>query len=239
MVAAAEPRLSTGFAVSVLLHGAVIAAFVLLKSGSSAPMPPLYKVQLIAAPAGERAIGVVRDQPQPTPPKPTPAPPVAPVTKTPPPTVKAPPKPKAKTPPPPVAATPTPPTKTATPPAPAPAAGGGPTGGKGADVANVDTPGIDFPYPYYTQNITRRLILAFGQPKIALTAEVRFIIRRDGSVDPESIRMVTPSRDYAFNQQALGAVEAVANAKLFGPLPPGFQEDILPVTFRFSPNLSR
>ncbi|HTE44853.1 MAG TPA: hypothetical protein VK636_06385, partial [Gemmatimonadaceae bacterium] len=59
------------------------------------------------------------------------------------------------------------------------------------------------------------------------------------SVDPESIRMVTPSRDYAFNQQALGAVEAVANAKLFGPLPPGFQEDILPVTFRFSPNLSR
>ncbi|MEP6495752.1 MAG: energy transducer TonB [bacterium] len=238
---APEPRLSTGVFVSILLHGAVIAAFIVLRSGSSAPLPPMYKVQLIAAPAGERAIGVVQNEPQPTPPKPAPTPPVAPVTKSVPPTVKAPPKTKAppKAAPAPVVATPTPPTKAAPPPTAAPAAGGGPTGGKGADVANVDTPGIDFPYPWYTQNITRRLILAFGQPKIALTAEVRFIIRRDGTVDPESIRMVTPSRDYSFNQQALGAVEAVANAKLFGPLPPGFQEDILPVTFRFSPNLTR
>ena len=35
----------------------------------------------------------------------------------------------------------------------------------------------------------------------------------------------------------LGAVEAAANAKSFGPLPSGFSEDILPVTFRFSPQL--
>jgi hypothetical protein len=30
------------------------------------------------------------------------------------------------------------------------------------------------------------LILAFGQSRIALTAEVRFIIKRDGSVDPQA-----------------------------------------------------
>jgi len=233
-----ESRFSTGFVASVLLHGLLIAAFLSLRGGPPPPSPPIYKVELIAAPAGERAIGVVADKPQPTPPAPTP---VAPVTKTPVPRVKVPAPPTAKVKPTkaPVAATPTPPTKAATPPVAAPVAGGGPVGGKGADVANVNTSGIDFPYPFYTQNITRQLILAFGSSRIALTAEVRFIIKRDGSVDPESIHMVTPSNSYAFNQQALGAVESVARAKLFGPLPPGFQEDILPVTFRFSPSLSR
>lgn len=238
LAAIPEPRFSTGFIASVLLHGALIAAFIFTKSGAPAPAPPIYKVELIAAPAGERAVGVVQDQPQPTPPAPTP---VAAVTKTPVPRTKIPAPPKAKTKPTtaPVAATPTPPTKTATPPTTAPVAGGGPVGGKGADVANVNTSGIDFPYPWYTQNITRQLLIAFGESRIALTAEIRFIIKRDGSIDPESVHFVTQSSSYSFNQQVLGAVETVARGKLFGPLPPGFQEDILPVTFRFSPNLSR
>jgi len=133
-------------------------------------------------------------------------------------------------------ATPTPPTKTApakeeTPPA---TAGGGETGGKGADVANVQTGGLDFPYPFYIQNIIRQLILAWGQGAPRYDAVVRFTIRRDGTVDPESIHIVTPG-NYSNDRRAVGAVEQVADAKLFGALPPGFREDILPVTTRFTP----
>jgi hypothetical protein len=112
-------------------------------------------------------------------------------------------------------------------------------GGKGTDVATVETPGIDFDYPFYTTNIVRRLIQYFGNFNGSLKAEVRFVIRRDGSVDPASIRLVTPSGNYTFDQRALGAVEAAANAKAFGPLPGGFREDILPVTFWFSPQVIR
>jgi protein TonB len=235
--AAAAPRLGGGFFASVLFHGALVAAFFALRPPPAPPTPPLYRVQLFAAPPGQRAVGVVQE-PQPAPVTPTPVPPstkaAPPVQKSSP--TKARPKPTAKV------ATPTPSTKLAEPPktaAPAPTAGGGPTGGKGADVAAVDTPGIEFPYPGYTNNIVRQLILQFGQSSATYTAEVRFVIRRDGSVDPESIRLVTPSPNYSFNQRALGAVEAAANAKAFGPLPAGFREDILPVTFRFSPSVIR
>ncbi|MEO6878277.1 MAG: TonB C-terminal domain-containing protein, partial [Gemmatimonadaceae bacterium] len=116
---------------------------------------------------------------------------------------------------------------------------GGPVGGKGAEVANVDTPGIEFPYPAYTTNIVSQLIRRFGAMQGTLSATVRFVIRRDGSVDLESIAVVTHSGSYDFDLRAAGAVESAANAKAFGPLPPGFREDILPVTFRFSPSLNR
>jgi protein TonB len=234
--AVSAPRLSGGIIASVLLHGGLVAAFIALRPPPAPPSPPLYRVQLFAAPAGPRAVGVVQE-PQPAPATPAPTPPATkaapPVQKTVP--SKARPKPaKAATPTPPVKATEQPKQNT-----PAPTAGGGPVGGKGADVAAVETPGIEFPYPGYTNNIVRQLILQFGQSSARLTAEVRFVIRRDGSVDPESIRRVTSSGDYSFDQRAIAAVEAAANAKAFGPLPPGFREDILPVTFRFSPSLIR
>ena len=238
MSVATAPRLSGGIVASVLLHGALVVAFFALRPPAPPPSPPLYRVQLLAAPPGQRAIGVVQ-APQPVPvATPTPPPP----TKAVPPTQKTvPPKARPK---PPVAKAATPtatpkPAETPKPAAEAPTAGGGPTGGKGADVANMDTGGIDFPYPGYTNNIVRQLILRFGQSSARLTTEVRFVIRRDGSVDPESIRRVTSSGDYSFDQRALAAVEAAANSKAFGPLPPGFREDILPVTFRFSPSLIR
>jgi hypothetical protein len=50
---------------------------------------------------------------------------------------------------------------------------------------------------------------------------------------------VTRSGNYSFDQRAYGAVEAAANAKAFGALPPGFREDILPVRFRFTPSIMR
>jgi len=40
---------------------------------------------------------------------------------------------------------------------------------------------------------------------------------------------------YSNDRRALGAVEQVADAGGFGSLPPGFREDILPVTVRFTP----
>jgi protein TonB len=191
---------------------------------------------LFAAPPGERAVGVVQTEPQS----------LVKTTTPPPPTKLATPRPTAPVPKAKPKATP----KAATPPAepkpaeqpktnePAPTAGGGPTGGKGADVANIDTPGIDFPYPGYINNITRQILLRFqAHPTRPLTAEVRFVIRRDGSVD--GIQLAVPSNNYPFDAAATGAVEAAANAKAFGPLPPGFREDILPVTFRFTPSLLR
>ena len=77
MNVAAEPRLGGGIFASVLLHGGLVAAFFVLRPGAPPPAPPIYRVRLIAAPAGERAIGVVQPKPEPvvekppvTPPKP-------------------------------------------------------------------------------------------------------------------------------------------------------------------------
>jgi protein TonB len=233
VAAQAAPRLGVGFAASVLLHGGVIGLFLASRSGTPPPSPPVYSVRIIAAPPGPRAIGVVQDQPPAPVAKPT-APPPAPAPAKPTVTVPSP-KPARKTPV--KAATPTAEPKPAKPkPAePQPTAGGGPTGGRGADVATIDTPGIEFAYPGYSTNIVRQLITRFGDVSSRLKAEVRFVIRRDGSVDPESIHMVTSSGNYAFDQRALGAVEAASNARAFGALPAGFREDILPVTFWFSP----
>jgi outer membrane biosynthesis protein TonB len=232
--AAVQPRLGAGIVASVLLHGGLVAAFFVLRPGAPPPGPPIYRVRLIAAPAGERAIGVVQPKPEPVVEKPVPVTPPKPTPKKAPAPVKTPAKPTKQAP---TAATPTPsPPKTAEP---APTAGGGPTGGRGADIANVLTPGIEFPYPAYTDNIVRQLIKFFGQTTARFEAEVSFVIRRDGTVDPETIRFVTRSKNYSFDQRAYGAVEAAANANAFGPLPSGFREDILPVRFKFTPSIMR
>lgn len=237
MSAVAAPRLTGGIIASVLLHGGLVAAFFLLRSPAPPPAPPMIHISMVAAPAGERQPGVVQEAPPAVvePPKPQPAvttPPPKPKTATP--VAKTKPKPAPKQ-----ATATAPPKSSATPPTNAPKAGGGPVGGKGTDVATVETPGIDFDYPFYTQNIVRRLIQYFGNFSGSLKAEVRFTIRRDGTVDPASIHLVTPSGNYTFDQRALGAVEAAANAKVFGSLPGGFREDILPVTFWFSPQVIR
>jgi protein TonB len=234
VTAASAPRLTGGFFASLLLHGGFVALLVFFAAPRAmAPSPPLYRVQLIAAPAGDRAAGVIAPE---TPPVVSPAPVPTPKTQ---PKIKPPTKEKTK---PPVAKTATPVPQTKAPPkpeTPPPTAGGGSTGGKGTDVANVDTPGIDFAYPGYLQNISREVLRQFQtqQTRLTLTADVRFMIKRDGTVDPESIRLVTSSGNYSFDQKALGAVEAAANANRFGRLPDGFREDILPVTFRFTPSM--
>jgi outer membrane biosynthesis protein TonB len=236
MASPGAPRLSAGIAASVLFHAAVAVAFIFMTAhGREAPTPPLYKVQLLAAPAGPRAAGVVQ------PPDVTPAPPTpAPIPKSTPETKLAP-KAKPKTVTPPKKATPVAQPKTAPPKTEtaAPKAGGGAIGGKGADESPLDTPGLEFPYPEYLRNIAREVIHQFQtqQTRLTLVADVAFIIRRDGTIDPNSLRIAKSSGNYAFDQQALGAVEAAGNTKRFGSLPAGFREDILPVVFRFTPAL--
>ncbi len=232
-------------AFSAAMHLAVIAAFVLLRAAPRPPRPPTYRVNLVAAPPGPRQIGVV----QPATRAPIPAPTPAAAAPTPPRTAPAPATkraaaksaatptrgkaPKLATP---SAATTS--AKAAAPTAAAPAAGGGPQGGKAADVANVHIEGIDFPYPGYLENVVRQIAIRFKPPRGRdLQAVVAFLIRRDGSVT--GIRLTQRSGVYAFDTEAMGAVDAAANARAFGPLPAGFADDVLPVIFSFDPRLIR
>ena len=234
-----ELRLGSSLVWSALLHALVVAAFLFGRTHAPVPMPPAYRVTLVAAPAAPRQVGVVRE----TPPEPTPAPAVP----TPPPVARETPEP-ARMKAPPTKARPVKAPKTATPnarpttakpaptPAPTPRAGGGETGGRGADVANVRTEGIEFPYPVYLQNVVRQIALQFKPPpNSAYRAEVSFLIRRDGSVS--GLRLVARSGSFSFDQDAMGAVEAASRS--FGPLPQGFTDDVLPVIFSFDPRLIR
>lgn len=237
--------MSGGMVASVILHGGLIAALFILRPGAPRPSAPMFRVDLIAAPAGVRAAGVVQQTPAAPPDAAPPAPipttaktTVAPKKVAPNAKVKPAPVPKLATP------TPAPPTKAANPAdqqkkaGPVPTAGGGATGGNGADVANVSTNGIEFPYQPYINNIASQIIRRF-QTNGRLSASVRFVIRRDGSVDPNGIRLAETSGNYMFDQAAIGAVEAAAKANAFGALPQTFGEDILPVTFKFTPTLIR
>ena len=226
-------RDGAAFAVSVgasmLLHAAIVVAFLSLRPAAPPALPPIYRVNIIAAAPGPPARGVV------TPPAQTPEP-----------ETKTPPRPKSEE---------VVPIKTKTPPrrtprlatpsvsetrvdrnAPAPVAGGGETGGRGTDVANIRTEGIEFPFPGYLENIVREIALRFRPPRgSALKAEVMFLIRRDGSIT--GFRFVQRSGSFTFDLEAQGAVEAAASR--FGPLPGGFREDVLPVIFSFDPRLIR
>ncbi|HEV7992568.1 MAG TPA: TonB C-terminal domain-containing protein [Gemmatimonadaceae bacterium] len=226
--------LRTPLVLSALLHLLVAAGFLVSRARAPVATPPMYRVSLIAAPPGPRQIGVVREtppEPTPTPPAPTPLSRATPEPER----MKAPTKaPPARTP---KVATPNAGAPTTKAP-PAPKAGGGPTGGRGADVANVRTEGIEFPYPVYLQNVVRQIALQFKPSgNGALRAEVAFLIRRDGSIS--ALKLVTRSGAFSFDQDAMGAVEAAARANAFGPLPQGFTDDVLPVIFSFDPRLIR
>ena len=235
---------------SISLHAVVIvAAIVLARLTAPPPLPPAFAVELVAAPPGPRALGsvaagpTVPDDPAPTPPTPAPTVPDAGPTLAPrKPVVKAP---VVKAP---VVKAPVAPAKPVKPIAPRAGgavavpgktpAGGGPTGGRGRDVANVKVQGIAFPYPGYLENITRQIALNF-KPRAggALRADVTFLIHRDGSVS--DLRLLSRSGVYAFDLECMGAVEAVGQRRTFGALPAGFPDDVLPVVFSFDPTVLR
>jgi periplasmic protein TonB len=243
MPAAPAARTLRGpFTGSAVLHAALLLALFVSRSDPPRVSPPVYKVDLVAAPAGPRQAGVV------TPPAATPEPPPAPSPPAPTRPVEAPdampaPPTAKKTPPPrkqPVKATPSAEPAAKAPPAEkAPKAGGGPTGGRGTDVVSVRTQGIEFPYPGYLSNIVRQIALNFkpDNPNLPLSAQLSFVIQRDGSVT--DVRFVQRSGDYAFDLEARGAVEAAGSGRSFGPLPDGWRDDVLPVVFSFDPTVLR
>ena len=228
-------RLGGPLGVSVVLHASLVAAAFLARPGPPKAMPPVYKVNLVAAPPGPRAVGEVA--PTPAPPAPTPpAPPKRAATN--PRDMPAPAKVKATPRKPAAPATPIPDTKSAPKDAPPAKAGGGPTGGAGTDVANVKTEGVEFPFPAYLNNVVRQIAVRFNPRNPgALRAEVFFIVRRDGSIG--EFRFLTKSGSYAFDLQAQGAVESAGSSKAFGALPDGYVNDFLPVIFRFDPSVFR
>jgi TonB family protein len=226
-------RLGLPVTLSAAVH-IVMAAFLLVAARGSQSPGEVYAVNLVAAPAGPRQVGVVSDIPKSEPEAPLPKraevqPPkeTVPAVRRTRETTRAPSR-----------ATQVPDAKSARFDTPAPKAGGGDQGGKGTDVANVSTAGKDFPYPAYLHNIITQIALRFDpRQKQALSADVQFVIRRDGSVF--SISIVKASGSYGFDLEAKGAVEQAGAARAFGPLPEGFSDDALTVIFTFDPKIIR
>ncbi len=223
------PRAREPAGVAVGLTGTLIvhAATLLFLWGTVEPAdagPPVYAVELVAAPAPAPE---VKPAPEATP-RPTPEPP-APSKPDPKPPKPAPVAPK---PPPTQTAAPTEPTPRNTPPA-APAPGETPSTGN--DAVSVSTPGLEFPYPDYLRNIVEAVYRRWQRPggNAALRAEVSFLILRDGTV--REIRLTRPSGSFSFDLSAQGAIEAAGGADAFGPLPDGYPADVLPVSFYFTP----
>lgn len=218
---------------SALLHGSLVAlAMLVTRNSNTVALPPVYRVNIVAAPAGPRAIGTVGAEPSAakTPPATTASP--DPVIRKAPIDLPASKAPKA-------ASTPIESPGSVVKKSDGPRAGGGPIGDKGTDVATVRTEGIDFPFPGYLNNIVRQIALNFNprDRNTALRSEVLFIIRRDGSV--ANVRILKKSGSYAFDLEAQGAIEAASASRGFGPLPEGFRDDALTVYFSFDPKVIR
>ena len=230
--AATRIDVAMGFIVALALHGGAAAfLFTQAEARTAAPRILPMRTHMVAAPQGDISVGVVQ---APAPPTETPAPRAAERVpdsqKTTPTATKQAPKSTPKE------ATVTPNATKSTKAAPT---AGSEAGGKGADLANVDLGGTEFPYPAYQRNIVNRIAEHFRTNEKSLSAEVQFIIRRDGSVDPDQMQIVTRSGSYTFDNAAMGAIEAAANRKLFGPLPADFKNDALTVIFRFDPAIIR
>jgi outer membrane biosynthesis protein TonB len=109
----------------------------------------------------------------------------------------------------------------------------------GDDPATLSVSGVNFPYPAYLNNIVAQIYRRWQRPagNESLRAEILFLVRRDGSIS--NLQFVQRSGNFAFDLEAQGAIEAAGTAKVFGPLPPGFAGDILPVSFFFDPRTLR
>jgi outer membrane biosynthesis protein TonB len=223
----ARGNATIGIAGTVVVHAA-LAALLLVTVKSAPAFPPVYAVNLVAAPAPradtrpapEAVARPAEEKPVPTIPTPKPAqvqPKPAPVR---PPT----PTPQQRE--------PAPRTQSAQPPAP------GETPGTGSDAITVKTPGLTFPFPGYLENIYNQIYRRWERPLGSnLSAEVTFLIMRDGSMN--DFRFSRSSGNFSFDLSAQGAVEAAGNTKAFGPLPDGFEADVLLVSFFFSPAAKR
>ncbi len=109
----------------------------------------------------------------------------------------------------------------------------------GDDPATLNVSGVSFPYPEYLNNVVAQIYRRWQRPSgnESLRAEILFLVRRDGSIS--NLQFVQRSGSFAFDLEAQGAIEAAGTAGVFGPLPPGFEGDILPVSFFFDPRTLR
>lgn len=216
------PGFTVGLAGTLLVHAGA-GAFLILGVTPPEPTPPVYAVELIAAPAPTERRRLAPEA-VPTPPAEQPAP----VEPTPPrPAEDAPPEPVRRPPEPERDREPSP--QTLAPMEPLP----GEQPSTGTDVANIKTPGLDFPYPEYLRNIVNQVYRRWGARNRPLRAEVSFLILRDGTI--REVRFVRRSGNFAFDLEAQGAIEAAANAGAFGQLPDGWPSDVLPISFFFEP----
>ena len=211
------------FAATIVVHLSAAGA-VLGLSGTGPPvMPPVYRVELVAAPppqprARRAPQTVQRPAERPVPIKP-------PTRRT---TV-------AETPPPPEKPTeerePAPRTTPEETPVEKPSTG--------SDVTTVKVEGQEFPYPEYLHNIVSQVYRQWQRPSgnQALRAEVFFLVHRDGSIS--NLRFVRRSGSFGFDVEAQGAIEAAASSGSFGPLPAKYPDDVLPVSFFFDPQRMR
>lgn len=190
--------------------------------GHGAPAPPVYHVQLVAAPAPEPGA------------KPAPAVVARPAERVVS-TSRQPPPRKTS-----VSAAPPPPTashatREAAPRAAAQKLAPGATPSTGTDVANINTGGVAFPFQEYLDNIVAQVHLRWERPSgnVALKAEIMFLVHRDGSIS--GLQFIKRSGDFEFDLVAQGAIESAGNAHAFGPLPTGYAADVLPVRFFFDP----
>ncbi len=218
------PGTAAGMIGTVVVH-ALAATFLFTQVRSSKASPPSYAVELVAAPAPTAKQRLAREA-VPTPP---PVEKPAPVKPQPPKPSKAPPAPTPK--PQPADTNREPPPKTAAPVTPVP----GEVPSTGTDVATVKTPGLQFPYPEYLRNIVTQVYRNWDRESVRDNsfAEISFMILRDGKV--RDIRFVTRSGSFSFDLSAQGAIEASGNSGAFGPLPDGWDADVLPVSFYFKP----
>lgn len=220
------PGIAAGLTGTLAVHAVVIA----LLWATVRPVeagPPVYAVELVAAPApapDEKPAPEVAPRP--------PAEPPAPVKPAPKPVKPAPPKPAPPKPEPTKPAEraePNPRTTPRTTPLP------GETPSTGNDAVTVSTPGLEFPYPEYLRNIVQEVYRRWERPQgnSPLRAEVSFLILRDGSV--REIKLTRPSGSFSFDLSSQGAIEAAGTSRAFGPLPDGYPADVLPVSFYFTP----
>jgi outer membrane biosynthesis protein TonB len=213
--------ISAGFVGTLLAHAAGLGLlFVLARDPKS--LGTVYAVKLIAAPATPPEVKHAAPEAIPRPPEQ--AAPIKPPTKA----AKAIPVPTKSVPQP---RTEAPPKTTASTEKPNP----GETPSTGNHVANVETPGQEFPYPEYLERIVNEIYRRWQRPGGAsgLQAQVQFTILRDGTV--KEIRILSRSRSYSFDLGAQGAVEAAGNARAFGPLPEGFPSEALQIALWFLP----
>ena len=188
------------------------------------PLPPVYRVELVAAPRPEpearrapEAVQRPAEQPAPTP-RPAARTTVAPTPPPPQPTADREPAPRTTP-----KEEPLPDAKPST----------------GSDPVTVKVEGQDFPFPEYLRNIVAQVYRRWQRPSgnVALKAEVLFLVHRNGAIS--NLQFVSRSGSFTFDLEAQGAIESAGSANAFGPLPDGYANDVLPVSFFFDPQRAR